>query len=319
LQKVRLGKSNIEVSAIGVGTWAWGDTLFWKYGSDYGEVEIKKAFSASLDAGVNLFDTAEVYGLGKSEELLGQFIKASAHRVPRSQIKIATKYMPVPWRLGKQAVKEAIAKSLERLQVKRIDLYQIHQPFTFLMGQETLLNALADEVKAGRIAAVGVSNFSANQMRKAHEILSKRKIPLATNQVQYSLLAKKVETNGTLDAAEELGVTILAYSPLAQGLLAGKYTSTNPPKGGRQLDPKFGTEGIAKAQPLFKSLAEIADAYDATMAQVAINWLVAQNNVVPIPGAKNADQAIENAAALDFTLAPEDLAQLDRVSDYCAS
>ncbi|AFY70708.1 NADP-dependent oxidoreductase domain protein [Thalassoporum mexicanum PCC 7367] len=317
MQKVKLGNSNVEVSAIGVGTWAWGDTLFWKYGSDYGEVEVKKAFSASLDAGVTLFDTAEVYGLGKSEELLGQFMKAIAPRVPRSQIKIATKYMPVPWRLGKQAVKDAVAKSLERLQVESIDLYQIHQPFTFLMGQETLLNALADEVKAGRIKALGVSNFSADQMRKAHETLAKRKIPLTVNQVQYSLIAKKVETNGTLDAAEELGVTILAYSPLAQGVLSGKYTSTNPPKGARQLDPKFGSDGITKVQPLLRVLADLAEVYDATMAQVAINWLAAQQNVIPIPGAKNAKQAQENAAALEFKLVPEEITQLDRVSDEC--
>jgi len=310
IQTTTLAKNGPTVTSVGIGTWAWGDTLFWGYGKDYGVSQVRDAFAATLEAGVSFFDTAEVYGLGESESLLGRFMKELGRPA-----QIATKYFPVPWRFTSQSVSDALTASLKRLQVEQVELYQVHSPFSFFMGQETLMNALADEVQRGRIATVGVSNYSAEQMREAHGYLAARGIPLAVNQVQYSLLERKIERNGVLDTARELGVTILAYSPLAQGLLTGKYTPENDmkPTGARQLDPRFSKGGLEKIAPVIKLLRQLGEKYDRTPAQVALNWLIAQG-VVPIPGAKTAQQAQQNAGALGWSLTPEEVEQLDQVT-----
>lgn len=311
MQSITLGQDGPVVTPLCVGTWAWGDKLFWNYGTDYGPVQLREAFEASLNAGVNFFDTAEVYGMGLSEELLGQFIK----QIDLPVI-VATKYGPMPWRLNGQSVSDALTASLKRLQVAQVALYQVHWPFTFLMSQETLMNALADEVQRGRIAAVGVSNYSADQMREAHKILAARGVCLATNQVRYSLLSRQVETQGITDTARELGVTILAYSPLAQGLLTGKYAVENfkEPTGARKFDSRFSRKGLEKIAPVISLLRELGDKYDRTPAQVALNWLIAQGNVIPIPGAKTAEQASQNAGALGFSLQADEIAKLEQIT-----
>ena len=311
LQSVTLGPKGPTVPALGLGTWSWGDSIFWQYGGAYGADEVQEAFNASVSAGVNFLDTAEVYGLGKSEELIGQFMQKSD-----KDVVVATKYMPVPWRFGAQAVADALTASLKRLKLPSIALYQVHWPFDFFIGQETLMNALADEVQQGRIQAIGVSNYSAKQMREAHSYLAARGIPLAVNQVQYSLLHRNIETNGVMEAARNLEVTILAYSPLAQGLLTGKYTvgSDLQPAGARRLDPKFNKKGLQKIDPVLAALQSIGEAHGKTQVQVALNWLIAKGNVVPIPGAKNARQAEQNAGALGWEMAETELQQLDNIS-----
>jgi aryl-alcohol dehydrogenase-like predicted oxidoreductase len=311
VQTIALGRTNITVPTLGIGTWQWGDKLFWSYGKDYGVEQVQAAFQAAVEAGVTFFDTAEVYGLGESERLLGRFIK----EVDRP-VQIATKYFPLPWRFGAQAVEDALTASLKRLQLDFIPLYQVHAPLDFLIGQRTLMNALADEVERGRIGAIGISNYSADQMRKAHSYLAARNIPLAVNQVRYSLLTRQIETNGILDTARELGITILAYSPLAQGLLTGKYTpaATSIPEGARRLDPRFKQKGLEKIAPLINALKQIGDTHQRTPAQVALSWLIAQGNVIPIPGAKNANQAQQNAGALGWSLNQDEVAQIDELS-----
>lgn len=301
--------NNIALPALGIGTWAWGDSLFWGFGSDYGETEVRQAFEAAIANGASFFDTAEVYGLGKSEQLLGQFLQQTTQPV-----QIATKYFPLPWRFGKQAVADALTASLERLGVEQIALYQVHMPFDFFMGQSTLMEALAEEVKRGRILSVGVSNYSATQMQQAYDYLARYDVPLAVNQVRYSLLARQIEQNGVLDKARELGVTILAYSPLAQGLLTGKYTPDNTEvTGARKLDPKFSASGLSKIEPLLDLLKQLAQKYQKTTVQVALNWLIAQG-VIPIPGAKNPRQAAENAGAMGWQISTEDFEQLSLLS-----
>lgn len=307
MQTVKLGQSGITVPALGIGTWAWGDQLFWSYGQDYGAEDLRQAFDAAVAAGITFFDTAEIYGFGESERLLGQFRQQSP--VP---IQLATKYFPVPWRFNAAAVADTLTASLRRLQVDRVDLYQVHWPFDFFMGQPTLMQALADEVDQGRIGAIGVSNYSAQQMQQAHQSLAKRGIPLAVNQVRYSLLTRQIETNGILAAAQALDVTILAYSPLAQGLLTGKYRPGVTVTGARKLDPRFSPKGLAKLVPLLDTLEAIGQAHDRTPAQVALNWLVAQGNVIPIPGAKTAEQARQNAGALGWNLTVEEVARLNQ-------
>ena len=313
MQTVTLGQNGPSVTALGIGTWAWGDKLFWSYGKDYGPDQVRSAFDAAVEAGVTFFDTAEIYGPAESERLLGQFTQTA-----NQPIQIATKYFPLPWRFTAQAVTDALSGSLRRLQVDRVTLYQVHWPFDFLMGQRTLLNALADEVERGRIEAVGVSNYSASQLRQAHEILATRGIPLAVNQVRYSLITRDIETNGTLAAARELGVTILAYSPLAQGLLTGKYTpeKQHTLQGARRIDPRFGQKGLEKLSPVLETLRAIAEIHQKTPAQVALNWLIVQGNVIPIPGAKTADQARQNAGALGWSLTPDEVQQLDQVTQF---
>ncbi len=311
LQTVILGPKGPEIPAIGIGTWSWGDSLFWQYGGVYGADDVRAAFNTALSAGVNFFDTAEVYGLGKSEELIGQFRQQSDR-----ETFIATKYMPVPWRFSAQSVADALTASLKRLKLPAVTLYQVHWPFDFFLGQETLMNALADEVDQGRIKTIGVSNYSAKQMREAHGCLAARGIPLAANQVQYSLLHRNIETNGVMEAAQNLEVTILAYSPLSQGLLTGKYTvgSDLKPAGARRLDPKFSNKGLQKIEPVLAALQTIGDAHGKTQVQVALNWLITKGKVVPIPGAKNAKQAEQNAGALGWHISDSEREQLDNIS-----
>ena len=315
MQTVTLGKDGPAVTALGIGTWAWGDKLFWSYGNDYGAEQVREAFQATLDAGIDFFDTAEIYGFGESERLIGQFMQQTD-----KPVQIATKFFPLPWHFSVQAISDALTASLERLQVSQVALYQIHQPFDFLLGKRALMNALADEVQQGRIATVGVSNYSAEQMRQAHKFLAARGVPLAVNQVRYSLLTRQIESNGILDTARELGVTILAYSPLAQGLLTGKYTAESARssqgqslQGARRIDPRFSQSGLEKIAPVIRLLQDMGAAHQRTPAQVALNWLIAQG-VIPIPGAKNAEQARQNAGALGWSLTEQELETLDRAS-----
>lgn len=305
-----LGK-NLEVKPLCIGTWAWGDKLFWDYGNKYGEAELEAAFKIAIEAGVEFFDTAEVYGLGLSEKLLSKFINKTD-----KPVQIATKYGPLPWRINGKSVSDALTQSLKRLKRDKVELYQVHWPFAFFMSQETLMNALADEVERGRIMTVGVSNYSAEQMTEAHNLLAKRGIPLAVNQVRYSLLSRQIESTGIYGRAKELEITLLAYSPLAQGLLTGKYSSdaTQTPTGARKIDPRFSPEGLQKIEPVIFLLQNIANKNNRTPAQVALNWLITKGNVIPIAGAKTASQVQQNIGCLDWNLNQEEMNSLDEAS-----
>lgn len=302
---VRLGQSDVYVSPMGVGTWAWGDRLVWGYGRGYGEADVEEVLNISLAAGIDFFDTAEVYGSGRSERLLGRGMQALGRRVV-----VATKFMPFPWRLGRDSLLAALRRSLKRLGVEQVDLYQVHWPLP-PVPLATWAEALADAVEAGLTRAVGVSNFSADQMRRVQAVLARRGVPLASNQVEYSLLQRRPEENGLVAACQELGVTLIAYSPLAQGLLTGKYTPENPPPGLRGLRFK---RRLGQLPPLIRLLQSIGEAHGGkTPGQVALNWVMAKG-AVPIPGAKNGRQARENAGALGWQLTDEEVAALDSVS-----
>ncbi len=291
---------------MGIGTWAWGDTWFWQYGKGgYSDADLNAAYQASLAHGITFFDTAEMYGRGRSERLLGQFARKAGWPVV-----ITTKFFPLPWRVSKGQLAGALRHSLDRLGLESVDLYQMHWPFP-PVPIDTWMDAMADAVQAGLIRAVGVSNYNAEQTRRAYDALARRGVPLASNQVDYSLLQRKPETNGLLALCKQLNVTLIAYSPLAQGLLTGKYTPQNPPPGLRGR--RYG--GIlAKIQPLTGLLREIGQAHGGkTPAQVALNWTISKGTV-PIPGAKNARQAIDNAGALGWRLAEAEVAALDVAS-----
>jgi aryl-alcohol dehydrogenase-like predicted oxidoreductase len=304
-ERVPLGETGIQISPLGIGTWAWGDAFFWQYGTDHSDADIEMALQASLAYGINFFDTAEVYGRGRSERLLGRYARQAGWPVV-----IATKFFPFPWRLRKKPLLKALRGSLERLGTDSVDLYQIHWPFP-PVSIDTWMDALADAVEAGLVRAVGVSNYNVEQTQRAHAALARRGIPLASNQVEYSLWRRKPETSGLLEVCRQLGATVIAYSPLAQGLLTGKYTPQNPPPGVRGR--RYG-RSLAKVQPLVALLREIGAAHGGkTPAQVALNWTICKG-AVPIPGAKNARQAMDNAGALGWRLSPDQIQALDRAS-----
>ncbi|NJM65695.1 MAG: aldo/keto reductase [Acaryochloris sp. RU_4_1] len=304
----KLGPDGPEVSALGLGTWSWGDRWYWGYGDQYGESEVEAAFQTAVDAGITFFDTAEIYGGGEAERLLGKF-----RQQIQTPIQICAKYVPFPWRVQSQAINAAVQGSLNRLQVNCIDLYQVLVPFNFLISQRTLFQTLATEVQAGRIKAVGVCNYNVEQMHQAHQLLAEFGIPLVANQVRYSLITRQVERQGILAAAKQLGVTVMANSPLAQGFLTGKYSPDQPPKGVRALDSRFRRANFEKRFPVIDLLRQFGKTHGRTMAQVALNWLIAQD-IIPIPGAKTAKQARENAGALGWSLTPDEIAALEAAS-----
>lgn len=311
LERIRLGQSNIQISPLGLGTWSWGDRIFWSYGKTHTDADIREAFYASLAAGINLFDTAEIYGRGRSEEFLGQLTRNRGSNANHSRIITATKFMPFPWRLRRRSLVNALRNSLERLGLTQVDLYQVHWPSPPI-SIETWMAGLSDAVEAGLTRAVGVSNYNVKQMRRAQAALAHRGVPLASNQVKYSLLARAPEHSGLLQACRDLGVTLIAYSPLDQGMLTGKYNPEKRPPGLRRR--RFNRKRLAAVQPLITKLREIGAAHDGkTPAQVALNWVICKG-AVPIPGAKNARQAQQNAQALGWRLTDDEIAALDAAS-----
>lgn len=290
---------------FGLGAWQWGDRLIWQYGQTHSDEDCRAAFQVSLSAGIRFIDTAEVYGNGRSERLLGQFLAET-----EQPVLVATKYFPFPWRLTKKALIRALKGSLERIRVESIDLYQIHQPFS-LQPLESLMEALAEAVKEGLTRTVGISNYNQTQMLRAYSALARKNVPLAANQLTYSLLNRTIETDGLLSRCQELGVRVIAYSPIEKGLLTGKYTSENPPPGVRgqryaNLLPKIG--------PLLKLMTEVGQEHGGkSKTQVALNWCICKGTM-PIPGAKNARQAEENAGALGWRLTEEEVEKLDHAS-----
>jgi aryl-alcohol dehydrogenase-like predicted oxidoreductase len=309
--RVALGPTDIRISPMGVGAWAWGDRTIWGYGAGYGEADVHAAFDASLAAGVNFYDTAEAYGWGRSERLLGRFVQASGQPAV-----LASKFFPYPWRLSRAALLHALRHSLRRLGVARMDLYQLHRPFP-PVPVEGWMDAMADAVEAGLLRAVGVSNLNVSQMQRAHARLQARGIPLASNQVRYSLLDRTPERSGLLETCRELNVTLIAYSPLAQGLLTGKYTPDHRPTGVRGMG--MGAQALARIQPLVLGLQAIGDRHGGkSAAQVALNWVLCKGSL-PIPGAKNARQAQENIGAMGWRLTPGEVAELDDMSDRLSS
>ncbi len=296
----------LHVVEMGLGAWQWGDRIVWQYGHGYGDEEVRQAFQVSLEEGIRFVDTAEVYGNGRSERMLGQFLKET-----EQPVLVATKFFPLPWRFGKSAILRALKGSLARLDMESVDLYQIHGP-TPLMSVDTMMEGLAECIKSGMTRTVGVSNFNQSQMLAAYSALARHDAALASNQLHYSLLNRTVEKNGTLARCKELGVRLIAYSPLEKGLLTGKYSVDSPPPGSRgRMYPEL----LPKIEPLLKLMTEIGQDHGGkSNVQVALNWLIGKG-ALPIPGAKNAKQARENAGGLGWKLTEEEMAKLDEASD----
>jgi aryl-alcohol dehydrogenase-like predicted oxidoreductase len=311
--RIRLEGSDVSIPPLGVGTWAWGDKGTWGmggYDSTYGEATIREAWEACIEAGVVLFDTAEIYGGGESERIIGRLLAADPS--VRAQVVIATKFMPSPQKLAvTKSLLSAAKASRDRLGIESIDLYQIHGPIS-LRSHSAMAEALAAAHGEGLIKAVGVSNYSVKETRAIAAALDKQGLRLATNQIEFSLLRNMPDKVGLLACCRELGVVPLAYSPIGQGRLTGKYSEANPPPKGRG----FGNYPMGAVDRIVDILRRIGAAHgNRTPSQVALAWIIAKG-AVPIPGAKSRRQAEDNAGALGWRMDDDEVAALDAAALY---
>jgi aryl-alcohol dehydrogenase-like predicted oxidoreductase len=292
-----------RVSVIGLGCWQFGSSD-WGYGDEYARREAGAIVERALDLGVNLVDTAEIYAFGRSERIVGEAI-----RDRRDEVFLATKLFPiVP--LG-PVVEERAHASARRLGVDAIDLYQVHWPNPFVPNGPTM-EGMRRVIDEGVVRHAGVSNFSRARWEDAEQRLGR---PVMSNQVQYSLVQRKPERE-LLPYAQRAGRLVIAYSPLAQGLLSGRYDGTNPPRGWvRRGNVLFLPENIARAGELLETLRRVAKLNDATPAQVALAWVIRRTNVVAIPGASSVAQVESNVAASDLELSDEDDARLTSAAE----
>ncbi len=311
-----LGQTGMMVTPIGLGCWQFSkqNNLAGKFWPTLDDSLIEKVVSLSLEGGINWFDTAEVYGNGASELALSKALQATAKKP--GDILIATKWWPM-FRFASNIAK-TIDTRIRALDPYPIDLYQVHQPWGF-SNERAEAAAMASLVERKLIRSVGVSNFNAKQMQHASETLAKRGLPLASNQVRYSLLDRKIESNGVLELAKKLNITIIAYSPLAQGILTGKFHEH--PELLKNIDmrkysPAFKPEGLRKSLPLVNLLRQLAEKYQVSTSQIALNWLIHFHGetVVAIPGATKEHHVRENTGAMTFRLSEEDMALLERES-----
>ena len=319
LTKRRLGRTEIEITPIGLGTWQFSEGRS-IHGLIWSKIEPQvtdEIVATALDGGINWFDTADAYGGGRSERTLAHALRAAGKH--NRDVVIATKWQPVLRRAG--SIGRTIDQRLKNLSPFGIDLHQVHNPASF-SSVDAEMDAMADLALQGKIRAVGVSNFSADRMRRAHAALARRGIPLASNQVKYSLLDRHIEGNGVLDAAKELGVTIIAYSPLEMGLLTGKFHRDAELLKSRPIGRRFALRRkIERSRPLIAALEEIAVEHGVTPAQVALNWLVNTHGdtVVAIPGASKPAHAQESAGAMTFALGSEEVFRLRDLTSLSAS
>jgi aryl-alcohol dehydrogenase-like predicted oxidoreductase len=279
-----------RLSRIGLGTWQFGSPE-WGYGDQYASGPARDIVQRALALGVTLFDTAEIYGLGKSERILGEALGDQ-----RSEVAVASKIMPVaPF---PPIVRRRARASARRLGLDRIPLYQIHQPNP-VVPDSVIMPGMRDLLDSGVIGAAGVSNYSLSRWRKADAALGR---PVISNQVEFSL-AHPQALNKLVPFAERENRIVIAYSPLAKGLLGGKYGVDNRPGDlVRSTNPLFGTENLRRIEPLLQTLRDVAAEVDAKPAQVALAWLISLPGVVAIPGASSVEQLEFNVAAADVEL-----------------
>lgn len=298
-----LGRSGIKISAIGLGTWQWGSRE-WGWNRSYGKQDVLDAYQKAMELGINFIDTAEIYGRGKSEEIVREAIRGH-----REEVVVATKVSPL--NLSHRGVIRAAERSLRRLGIDIIDLYQIHFPNPLFPIQNTM-KAMKKLVKEGKIRSVGVSNFNLKKLKAAQDALAP--IELASNQVRYNLLDREIEPE-LLPYTKAEKITVIAYSPLAQGLLTGKYKSdTRPTSFIQAVNPGFSSRNLTRLTEVQGNLSEVAKAHAKTPSQVALNWLMSKENVVAIPGVKNIEHAISDAGAVDWRLTDLEIETLEKTA-----
>ncbi len=310
-----MDNQKLSLPTMGCGTWAWGNQVLWGYNQGMDD-DLQEVFNLCVSNGVTLFDTGDSYGTGKlkgqSEKLLGRFTK-EYDGVNKDDICLATKLAAYPWRLNRGAMVAAGIASGERLG-RNVDLVQMHwSTANYFPWQEwSLLDGLGDLYEQGLVKGVGLSNYGSKRLRKVHKRFAERGIPIKTLQVQYSLLSTYPVTElGVKEVCDELGIQLIAYSPLCLGILTGKYTDKGKyPKGIRNFLFK---QLIPGAKSLLDCLQEVAESRDKTMSQVAINWCICKGTI-PIPGAKNREQAKQNIGALGWNLDAGEIMELDKAA-----
>jgi myo-inositol catabolism protein IolS len=304
MRRVSLGKKGPNVSEIGVGMWQAGGTA---WGKDVRDLDCQKAMERAVELGIDLVDTAEAYGDGHSEQVVGKAVRT----VGRDNVFIATKVGGE--HLRPPDVERACRESLRRLGLKEIDLYQVHwpNPWSLTPIPETM-KALERLERQGKIRYIGVSNFAVRDLEEARAALSR--VDIVSDQVQYSLLHREPEA-GLVSYARREGIALLAWSPLAKGVLAGRYGPKRRPRDAIRSDNDlFKPHNLKAAAPLVSALRKIGRTHRKTPAQVALRWLADHPGVIPIPGVKRPDQAEENAGAAGWTLTRTERAVLDRTS-----
>lgn len=314
IPKRRLGKTNLEITPIGLGAMEFsGGKGFFKFLLAAVPYEIQdEVIQVALESGMNWIDTAEIYGSGESERAVAHGLQASG--VSPGEVMITTKWMPIARRA--KSMRKSAANSTQRLAPYPIDLYLVHRPES-LSSIKTQMDEMANLVDAGVIRAVGVSNFSKDKMIKAHEALSERGLPLAANQMHFSLVKRNIEFNGVLETAKELGVTIIAYTPLGQGSLTG-HLHKNPEL--IEVMPRFRRTRlkgqIKKTKSLVETLEAIALEHEATAAQIALSWTINYHGdtIVTIPGSSKTYQAEQNAGAMRISLSSEQMESISSLS-----
>ena len=292
-----------RISKIGLGTWQFGSKE-WGYGDGYAGAVARDIVRRAVDLGVTLFDTAEVYGLGRSERILGE---ALGER--RESVFLATKILPVlP---VAPIVEQRAVASANRLGTRLLDLYQVHGPNP-LVSDRTTMRGMRALQRVGLVGEVGVSNYPLARWKAAEQALGTR---VLSNQVRYSLADRAAEKD-LLPFAAEADRVVIAYSPLAQGLLSGRYDRSNRPANRvRASNPLFLPENLDRANELIVVLREVADAHQATAAQVALAWVIRHPAVTAIPGASTVEQLESNVAAADIELSDDEYAALSAASD----
>ena len=286
-----------QVSRVGLGTWQFGSRE-WGYGKRYADQTAAEIVHRARELGVTLFDTAEAYGFGASERILGEALGAD-----RDRVVVASKFFPVvPF---PPVIRRSAQASARRLKLHRIPLYQVHQPNP-VIPDSVIMPGMRGLLDDDRIGAVGVSNYSLGRWRQADAALGR---PVISNQVQFSL-AHAGPLEDMVPFAERENRMVIAYSPLAQGLLGGKYSADNRPGGVRMLNPQFGGENLQRAAPLLDALRQVAAAHDAKPAQVALAWLLSLPRVAVIPGASSVEQLECNVAAAELELDADSRAAL---------
>ncbi|MBU7041947.1 MAG: aldo/keto reductase [Theionarchaea archaeon] len=328
IKYIPLGDTDIQISPLGIGTWSWGDRMIWGYGQSFTHEDIHRAFLYCVNQGITFFDTAETYGWGLAEKLLGHFIAQS-----QVEVVVASKFLPSPWRLRKVSVLHALEKSLERLNGVPLTLYQFHKPYPPI-SIETWMEALVEATEFYNIPAIGIANCTLSQMEQAMDALAAQGHSLASIQIEMSLLCHTPEIDDLLKTCHSKTITLFAYSPLGMGLLTGKYSPEHPPRNRFDLREKialhalslaipgyfaakgcqFGSDEIRQIQPLVDLLVSIGQSHGGkTPAQVALNWVISQG-AVPIVGVKNYHQARDNSGAVGWTLTGEELTALHDMS-----
>lgn len=318
----RLGATDIEITPIGLGCMQFSGRGM--AASFYQAVDQQRADSvvhAALEGGITWFDTAEMYGGGTSERMLTTALRDRG--IGPGEVTIATKWPPLLRRASN--IERTIEARHAALQGFPIDLYQIHMPYGSVSPISRQVEAMANLARSGAISSVGVSNFSARQMEVASRQLRESRLVLASNQVQISLLDRRIERSGVLEAARRLGVTLIAYAPLKSGLLTGAFH--DDPDRIRRLAPvrrvlgRFTRRALARTAPVVDEVRQVAAAHGATTSQVALSWLITfyGDTVVAIPGGSRASHAEESAAAMQLTLTKKEIDRLDEVSRACGA